>query len=317
MKVATMYEIVKEIEIDSLKREIPSDEISKKTSEYSKKFKEILNGLNIDPAYFKNAKPSNEYAIPEDARDAVKKLLVLYTSKPMKRVRKSQFEHLSFHEMKDIVECIKVLLCCTLQGKSLLIELNKLEVLTQYAVKEAYFHMQEDSLDGLVGDTKEMLTPSFERMLNHGDRIELMNYYNLEIYRLNKRVRNIIQLVNDIREEELTEISDHEYEQREKDEIDERFEIHEQIVKYFLKESKNKSKSIEYIEFIKEVGSFTGLDNEEKVLKELKELSQSGRGTTRFKLVTYEDADFEQYYRPPTEVVFEAIRKYDKKFRMK
>lgn len=314
MKAISLYEIVKEIEIENngSTGEVPSDEISKKSSDYSKKFKEILNGLHIDQTYFIKPKPSIGYTIPMDAKDAVKKLLLLYTSKPMKQVRKSQFEHLTFQEMKEIVECIKVLLCCTLQGKTLLVELNKLEVLTQYTVKEAYSYMWEEGLDSLVEDTKSMLIPSFEHMLNHGDRVELMKYYSLEISQLNKRVQEIINLVNDIREDEIIQISNHEYEQCEKEEVDGRFEIHEQIVKYLLKESKSKSKSKEYFDSLKEIRFLAGLANEEEVLKELEKLVQDKNETVKLKLVMSEDFDFEQHYRSSEEVVYEAIIKYYK-----
>jgi hypothetical protein len=314
VKAISLYEIVKEIEIESngSKGEVPSDEISKKSSDYSKKFKEILNGLHIDPAYFIKPKPSVGYTIPVDAKDAVKKLLLLYTSKPMKQVRKSNFEHLTFQEMREIVECIKKLLCCTLQGEVLLTELNKLEVLTQYTVKEAYSHMWEVGLDSLVEDTKSMLTPSFEHMLNHGDRVELMKYYSLEISQLNKRVQEIINIVNDMREDEIIQISHHEHEQHEKEEADGRFEIHEQIVKYLLKESKSKSKSKEYFENLNEIGFLTGLENEEEVLKELKKLVQNKNEKAKLKLVKSEDSDFAEHYRCSNEVVYEAIRKYYK-----
>lgn len=314
MKAISLYEIVKEIEVDNngSKGEVPSDEISKKSSDYSKKFKEILKGLHIDQAYFIKSKPSVGYSIPVDAKDAVKRLLLLYTSKPMKQVRKSQFEHLTFYEMREIVECVKKLLCCTLQGGVLLTELNKLEILTQYTVKEAYSHMWEKGLDSLIGDTKSMLIPSFEQMLNHGDRVELMKYYSLEISYLNKRVQEIIHIVNDMREDEIIHISHRDHEQPENEEDDGRFGIHEQIVKYLLKESKSKSKSKEYFENLNEIGYLAGLKNEEEVLKELKKLVQNNNESTKLKLVISADSDFAQNYRSSEEVVFEATRKYYK-----
>ncbi|MER2006246.1 MAG: hypothetical protein ABS939_02240 [Psychrobacillus sp.] len=118
MEKFSFYNIVKEIMEEKSKKErfkVPSDLVSKETSKYSRYFKEILYGSKINLAYFQTEK--NEYEIPVEAKDVVKRLLLLYTSKPMKAIRKSQFEHLTYQEMQEIVGCLEIFLRSKLQGK--------------------------------------------------------------------------------------------------------------------------------------------------------------------------------------------------------
>ncbi|SDM42708.1 hypothetical protein [Sediminibacillus halophilus] len=304
MKKISIYGIVEEV----LEEGTSSVEISKQTSAYSRKFKEILNGLRIDPQYFKKqGSKKSEYEIPIEAKGAVKNLLLSYTSSPMKSVRKGKFEHLTFQDLKGIVECIKILLSYTLQGKTLLVELNKLDTLTQFNVKKSFSQMKDESIKELIEETESMLCPNFNNMLNQEDRVFLTNHYMLEIKHLNKRLREIIDIVHELREEEVLLTSDLKSKQGEITAKEERLEIHEQVVKELLEKGEDDEL---YLSNLKELKEVTGIKNEEMVVKELKELANNNEGTSHFKIVTNEDADLGQKFRTSEEVINEAVRLY-------
>ena len=309
MEIVSFYNIVKEIEEEenikaNLQEKIPSDILSTKTSKYSRYFKEILKGSKISLDYFQTEK--NNYEIPLEAKEAVKRLLQLYASKPMKVVRKSQFEHLTYHEMKEIVDCLENLLRAKLKGKTLLLELDKLAFLMKHPLKAAISKLEEESLDELMNDAKLVLSSNaiLDLQLNQRDRTVLMKYYNQEIKKLNKGLRRIVEIVKELREEEILQISDEATEKYVHETYTEKTPIHNNVLEEILQEPN------EYLEELQNiVGLKTGSDLA-TILEELETLRETKEDTLHFRLVTDEDADFSQKYTDTEELINEAIEIY-------
>lgn len=318
MEIVSFYNIVKEIEEekvrrnslkeensdDSLKEKITSDTLSKETSKCSRYFKEMLKGAKINLDYFQNEK--NNYEIPLEAKDAVKRLLQLYTSKSMKDIRKSQFEHLTYQELKEIVDCLEILLRSKLQGKTLLLELDKLAFLMKHPLKEAISELEEESLEELMNDAKVMLSYNAELdlQLNQRDRTVLMKYYNQEIKKLNKGLRRIVEIVMELREEEIIRISDEAIEKYDHETFRTKTSIHNEVLTEILQEPD---------EYIKDLAEIVGLmpgSDIAPILKELETLRQTNEDTLHFRLVTDNYADFSEKYNDTEDLIDEAIEIY-------
>jgi hypothetical protein len=296
----SIYKIVAEIKLEEgLKLE--SDALSDQSTAYSRKFKQILRGLSIDPDMFKKDESEKEgYDIPLEAKDAVKSMLNLYTTKAMKSVRKSEFDGLSYKDIKEIIEYVKILLANKLSGIALLRHLNQLELITQYSLKQAVYEFEEDGIRSLIDETKKMLEKNFELTLNQMDKTILLQFYNQVIVKLHKNWGELINIINDLREMEISVIQD---------DIDKEvcgskeFEIHEAVLKEILKLKQEEQEM--HIEVLKE---FTNIKNGEKLLQELKELSKNGNRTEHFKLVTDEDINYDKEYKRTEELIVEAMK---------
>lgn len=310
--MVSFYNIVKEIMEKKSKKKsfkVPSDIVSKETSKYSRYFKEILYGAKINLAYFQTEK--SEYEIPVEAKDAVKRLLQLYTSKPMKAIRKSQFEHLTYQEMQEIVGCLEILLRSKLQGKILLLEIDKLAFLMKHPLKEAIFELEEESLEELMSDAKLMLTSNAELdlQLNQRDRTVLMKYYNQEIKKLNKGLRRIIDIVMELREEEILLKSDKATEKYEHETYREKTPIHNKVLEEILE------KPDEYIKDLRKMVGLPPGSDITTILTELETLRQSKEDTLHFRLVIDDDANFSQKYTDTVDLINNAIEIYQEEIR--
>jgi len=309
MEIVSFYNLVKEIEEEKniksgIQEKIPSDILSTKTSMYSRYFKEILNGANIGLDYFQTEK--NNYEIPLEAKGAVIKLLQMYTSKPMKAIRKSKFEYLTYQEMKEIVDCLEILLCSKLQGNTLLLELDKLAFFMKHPLKAAISELEEESLEELMNDAKEMLSTNaaLDIQLNQRDRTVLMKYYNHEIKKLNMGLRRIVEIVKELREEEILQISDEATEKYEHETYTEKIPIHNEIVEEILKEPN------EYLEELQNIVGLTTGSDVAAILEELDTLRETKEDTLHFRLVTDDAGDFSQKYTDTEELINEAIEIY-------
>lgn len=294
----SLYSIVDEIK-QAEGKSLKSDQLSKETSKYSKNLKEILTGLSIDPDLFKDN--DGKYEIPAQAKDEVIKMLNLYTSKEMKLVRKSQFDDLEYKDLKEIIESVKLLLSCKLSGKTLLIHLNQLEVLTQFSLKKAIDEFQEEGIQALIKESRQILDRSFEMILNQADRAALMKYYNQLIIQLHEDWEQIIEIVNDIREAEVGEVTDEDMDTYENAQRDAKFPIHKAVLKDILGMKEEIQKK-----HLEELKKQINLETNAEILKELQLLAKKNV-TDHFKLVTDEDYDVSKVYQSTDDLIKEAV----------
>ncbi|MER2006247.1 MAG: hypothetical protein ABS939_02245 [Psychrobacillus sp.] len=108
----------------------------------------------------------------------------------------------------------------------------------KHLLKEAISELEEESLEELISDAKLMLTSNagLDLQLNQRDRTVLMKYYNQEIKKLNSGLRRIINIVMELREEEILRISDKEAEKYEHETYRERTPIHSKVLEEILQE---------------------------------------------------------------------------------
>ncbi|SDQ06682.1 hypothetical protein [Virgibacillus salinus] len=311
MSYVSFYQIVKELEDEKHKdaTALQSDEYSQKVSDYSRKFKEILDGVHVDIDYFKGSKG---YQFPEASKSAVKTLLSLYTSSPMKRVRKGNVDDLSFKEIQEIIECIKELLSNTLCGKTLLGELNKLEAISQYSFKKSNADLKDQSLDTLSKDAKELLTSMDGEWLSPEDRMTLVDYQKQELKQLTEKIKRVATFMSLLREKELMEQQEQESQEIE----NQKKKIHVQVAKEIVRmNEKKKNKPTEEMKedmSVRELVEWTGL-SEGKILTELNKLLHE-KESKQFTLVTYKnekDADV----RTSKDILLEAIQTYNEDYK--
>lgn len=280
MSYVSLYQIVKEMEEEKEGEGAVSKSIeySQKVSDYSKKFKQMMERVDIDISYFKKGEI---YEFPVEGKPLVKKLLNLYTAPFVKRIKEKDLTNPSSQAMKEFIECLKELLTYKLTGKTLLHELNKLEALTNYSSKQAYAALQEGGVGIYMKNIHSLLRTIDEHMLSPDDRKVIVAYQEQEMQRVNDKMKKLVATMSFLREEELFENS---VEPKENEKI----EIHEEVAKELIKE-KRKQKENEKnkeVQLFQDFTEWTGLV-EELIEAEIEKLLE-GEESEHFTLIIEE-----------------------------
>lgn len=289
MTHVSMYRITKEI----LEEERTADafKISDKSSEYSKHFKKILRGLMVNPDIFKNKK--GNYEIPVKAKEEVKKLL---KSKETLPIRNGEFGNASLTNLQETINSIKTLLECKLSGNDLQRELEQLEVITQFSIRQSIHSIEIGGIQNVTNDINRMLSVDFEQVLSQDDRAVILDFYEEELESLYLKLRRIIQIISDLREVELNHVTEEE-ESSSCDELaDGRQKIDEMVITEVLKEKQEQKILCEHM----------GIQSINVLVEELKDLQSNKEGTENFIFVTNKERDSKKQYRSSEDVLKEA-----------
>jgi hypothetical protein len=212
----SLSEIIKEM-FDDMQKEYKSKNGEEKDIIYSNyydtnkdRFKEILTILGVDNEVLKKIN-KNEYEIPKSKKNIVKKLLNDYTKKPMKNyIRKKKFDEVQLDNLQEIVADVESLLKGKLEEEKYINERNKMYFNTRYPIRKAIEDTKKEAVEQILEDIEE-IKPIFaenNETLNDSDKIYLINYYKDLLKQVSSQWKQIVENVNDIRLQEITEISE-------------------------------------------------------------------------------------------------------------
>ncbi|MCT4509512.1 MAG: hypothetical protein N4A48_12305 [Tepidibacter sp.] len=215
-EMMSLSEIIKEM-FDDMQKEYKSKNGEEKDIIYSNyydtnkdRFKEILTILGVDNEVLKKIN-KNEYEIPKSKKNIVKKLLNDYTKKPMKNyIRKKKFDEVQLDNLQEIVADVESLLKGKLEEEKYINERNKMYFNTRYPIRKAIEDTKKEAVEQILEDIEE-IKPIFaenNETLNDSDKIYLINYYKDLLKQVSSQWKQIVENVNDIRLQEITEISE-------------------------------------------------------------------------------------------------------------
>lgn len=145
----SFYSICKELH----KEESQGRDIDEYYREQRDRFKEILVHMEIDIETLRQEK-NGAILLPEARKENVKKLLKGYTSKAMRKVRKSDFQTMENQDLKDIVENMEGLLVDRLEGKDRYEQMSRMYMRTRVKVDEAIDDLKRTAIEGILHDSR-------------------------------------------------------------------------------------------------------------------------------------------------------------------
>lgn len=171
-------------------------------------FREIILAAGIDVELLKNG----AFEIPVSQKEYVKSLLNEFTSKPMKKFRKKNFDQLQFDELKPIVQKIDALLSSGIENSAKIRERSKMYVDTRYLVNEAITEVRSKAIEQAILDMESMrpILTDNDYYLNDSDRAYLIRYYGQLLSDTSAIWHKIVSIVSDLREQEILSISEEE-----------------------------------------------------------------------------------------------------------
>lgn len=245
----------------------------------------------VNPDIFKNKK--GNYEIPVKAKEEVKKLL---KSKETLPIRNGEFGNASLTNLQETINSIKTLLECKLSGNDLQRELEQLEVITQFSIRQSIHSIEIGGIQNVTNDINRMLSVDFEQVLSQDDRAVILDFYEEELESLYLKLRRIIQIISDLREVELNHVTEEE-ESSSCDELaDGRQKIDEMVITEVLKEKQEQKILCEHM----------GIQSINVLVEELKDLQSNKEGTENFIFVTNKERDSKKQYRSSEDVLKEA-----------
>ncbi|MGV8980539.1 hypothetical protein [Clostridium sp.] len=202
----SMYKISRELYDEDIKNEQTVDTFENYYSGVMKKFKEILSGLGVD---YNNLKKTDEagYKIALSQKENVKEMIRSYKSKYVKLARKKKFNEMSTENLKDIINNVDTIISESLDNNEHYKVLSNIYMTTRIAFDEKVSELTKEGIAQIIKDIEDLKPISLDITISEMDRIALLNYYLQLIKQNSCKFKRIIELVNDIRENEIIDAS--------------------------------------------------------------------------------------------------------------
>lgn len=172
---------------------------------YNKKksnFKEIITSLGINADVLKKV-DDDSFEIPVKNKEIVKKLLLNYTSKTMKKIRNKEFTDISTEELEQVIKDVESIMEGKVTGKEYELERNRMYFLTRYPITKTISGIKEELINQLVRNIEKMIPIITEYTLNDEDKLNLLYFYKFRLQEIQDEMKSVIQYMSDYRTDEI------------------------------------------------------------------------------------------------------------------
>lgn len=206
-KYISFYKICREL-LEEKEKEFTENRLTNFRKEQQDRFIEILTQAGIDPDTLRVRK-NGPFQIPTKEKEFIKSLLRDYTTPVITKIRRKDFKNITSNELTPLIERIDPLLDSIEDPIIRLRERSKLYATTSYILKqaseEAYSH-----LEPLIQIDTTRFNPDIEKafILNDSDAAYLLQHYKVMLEETSRRWNELVEIVGELREEELMNILD-------------------------------------------------------------------------------------------------------------
>lgn len=171
-----------------------------------KKVKDIFIKMGIDTNSLKTGERGS-YQISINQKDEFKKIIKAYTSKPLRLIRKSEYEKLSIDELHKLVSIIDEIIKNTLSEEKYKEQLSSMYMLTRCSFLKTMEEVRTEGIGRIISDIESIKPLLLDMTLNETDKICLLEYYIKLIHNISSHWKRIVENFSYIRLEEIEEIS--------------------------------------------------------------------------------------------------------------
>lgn len=190
----TMYQITKELLEEEWGEEVEPALVGDANPNNCKFLIKVLNAVGIDELLFKE---DGGYVFNEQSKEAVKRLIKNHTT--YAKVMKLHPNERDVKILTELVGQIQVILKYGIKDEEKRQQqLAKLEIITSHNRKN------------IVECLQQFIVPSFEYTLNYSDNEILLLYYMEEMFKVKNKVESIREIMSEMRQEEIFDISEEE-----------------------------------------------------------------------------------------------------------
>lgn len=216
---------------DNLKDPDNSDDPDNYYKKCKAKFNDILLKTGIEKKTLKKNK-EDEYEIPVNKKEIVKKLIKEYTTVSSKLIRESRFVDVEIDKLQEVIYDIETLLKEKLDNKEYIEQRNNLYLVTNYPILRSISDIRKKAIETIIKDmenvkplmmnivtkrnTNNIKAKKMNEIpqdnknigLNFTDKTYLLDYYKELIISASQQWKAIVEKVDQMRLEEILNIGD-------------------------------------------------------------------------------------------------------------